>query len=69
MDDRLADSLAQKLYEAHMEWRATLSEVDHGWTRWFATRDESKDAYLAAARALDGGVEERKSRNRVAAET
>lgn len=61
MDDRLADSLAQKLYEAHMEWRASLSEVDGVWTRWFALRDDYKEPYLEAARATDCAVEARKS--------
>jgi hypothetical protein len=67
MEDRLVDSLAQKLYEAHMEWRAGLSEVDQAWTRWFALHDDLKQPYLDAARSLDTAVEERRHRKKAKA--
>jgi hypothetical protein len=69
MDDRLADSLAQKLYEAQMKWRARLSEVDEFWPRWFALREDYKQPYLDTARALDDAVESRRTQNKRAAET
>lgn len=62
MDDRLTDSLAQKLYETHMAWRAELSEYDTMWVRWFALDKDLKKPYWDAARDLDEATEARQNK-------
>lgn len=50
--DRLINSLAKRLYEAHQEWRRDLNDEDSLSPRWFALRGDLKQPYLDTAREL-----------------
>jgi hypothetical protein len=48
--ERLIDSLAERFYRAHMEWRAGLSESAQVWSHWWALDGKLKVPYRDAAR-------------------
>lgn len=50
-EDRLRNSLAQRLYDAHCDWQSDLSP-GMIFVRWWAMRDDIKDVYREAADAL-----------------
>lgn len=55
MSDRdaqqLIDSLAERLYDAHQDWRLDR-EPGTAWPRWFALREERKGPYRRAAQQM-----------------
>lgn len=53
--DAEINALAQALYTAHKQWGAERSERNVAWPRWFALRDDLKQPYLDAARAVEAG--------------
>jgi hypothetical protein len=55
--NRLIDSLAERLYRAHQEWRRDLSEANDLWPLWFALDGQYKMPYRDAARAFIAGEE------------
>jgi len=51
-EERLRDSLAERLYAAHREWQANLSESSSAHPYWFALHEDLKRPYRKAASAM-----------------